>query len=1154
MNYRKKAILVVGALLCLNLSMYSQSISLKMSNVSVKKAITELQTQSGYSFVYIAGDINTDRKVSIDASQLDEVVKQILKGQNVSYEIQGKNIIVRKGTQNQNSTKEQKKQKIKGTVTDVEGEPVIGATVTEEGNPSNGTITDIDGNFTLEISTGSTLCVSYIGYKELRVVPVGEKPLAVTLKEDTQTLDEVVVIGFGTQKKVNLTGAVSTVDAETFEARPVATATQALQGVVPGLQISTSTGELDQNMNINIRGVGTIGDGSSGSPLILIDGMEGDINTVNPQDIENISVLKDAAAASIYGSRAPFGVILITTKKGKAGKASISYNNNFRIASPINLPKMMDSYTFANFFNAASLNNGGGMIFNDDIMQQMIDYQSGRIDGGVPSSSNGQWGKPDYDPFTNAYANTDWYKEVYEDNVFSQEHNLSVNGGAERVAYYASFNYLNQNGLLRHGHDGIERYSATAKLNTTLTDWLKFNLTTRFVRKENERPTAFNGWFYECFDRLTWPNLPVYDPNGYYFDNNATNPAMVLAEGGNRNTTSDQHYYQASLLIEPIKGWVTNIDFNYSILDYNIKETGLPVYNHDVNGNVVNTNGTSYLYNENKKEDFWNLNVYSTYEHSFNDVHNLKVMAGLQIEEMKQEYSSVLKNGLMVDGMPQFDLTTGTDGNGKELTPSIKGNYNEWATAGFFGRVNYDYKGRYLAEFNMRYDGTSRFRRGSRWQTSPSASVGWNIANEEFWEPFSKTVNALKLRFSYGELGNQNTNSWYPTYRMMYLGAYDGGWMENLKKPNTALVGDLVSTSLTWETVRTWNIGLEFGIFNNRLTGSFDYYTRYTDNMVGPAPELPGILGIKVPKTNNCDLKTTGWDLNINWRDRLNNGLGYGVGLILSDAKTVIESYPGNSAHSIDTYIAGREIGEIWGFETVGIAKSDAEMQEHLNKVGGQDALGFNWAAGDIMYKDLDGKPGITEGGRTLEDHGDLRVIGNNTPRYFFGLDLTADWKGFDIRCFFQGVMKRDYWCNGGTFWGIYTGMWYSIGLEEHNDYFRAESIGLPGHEISANLDAYYPRPVMDNGTKNQKVQSRYLQDASYIRLKNLQVGYSLPKQWIQKIGLNKCRLYVSGENLWTGTSLSALYDPETINGGFDKRGNAYPLSRTWSFGLNVTF
>lgn len=274
----------------------------------------------------------------------------------------------------------------------------------------------------------------------------------------------------------------------------------------------------------------------------------------------------------------------------------------------------------------------------------------------------------------------------------------------------------------------------------------------------------------------------------------------------------------------------------------------------------------------------------------------------------------------------------------------------------------------------------------------------------------------------------------------------------------------------------------------------------------------------------------------------------------MSDAKTIIESYPGNSSQSIDTYIAGREIGEIWGFETIGIAKTDAEMQEHLNRVGGQEALGFNWAAGDIMYKDLDGIPGITEGGRTLEDHGDLKVIGNNTPRYFFGIDFSADWKGWDVRCFFQGVMKRDYWCTGGTFWGIYTGQWYSIGLKEHNDYFRSEAIGLPGYEIPANVDSYYPRPVMDNGIKNQKVQTRYLQNASYIRLKNLQVGYSLPQRWIQKIGLNKCRLYVSGENIWTGTALSGLYDPETISGGFEERGNAYPLSRTWSFGVNLTF
>lgn len=1127
------------------------TVTVKLRNASVKELFSAIEKQTSYRFSYRDAEIKGKGNVTISATNRE--LKQLLEGElsklGLKYAVSGNKIIV---TPVAAAASAQPK-KVTGKVVDANGEPVIGATIKEQGT-ANGTITDFDGNFTLDVADNAILEVSYIGYKSQELQAVAGKTLSVTLREDTEVLDEVVVVGFGTQKKVNLTGSVSTVDASNFESRPVSTATQALQGVVPGLQISTNTGEMDQNMSINIRGIGTIGDGSSGSPLVLIDGMEGDINTINPQDIENISVLKDAAAASIYGSRAPFGVILITTKRGKQGKASVSYNNSLRMASPVNLPEMMDSYTFANFFNSASLNNGGGLIFAEETMQKMLDYQAGLISGGVPASSNGQWGKPDYDPYTYAYANTDWYKEIYKNNVFSHEHNVSVNGGADKISYYASFNYLDQNGLLRYGHDGVERYSATAKLNTTLTDWLKFNFTTRFIRKENERPTALNSWFYECFDRNTWPNLPVYDPNGYFTNNGATNTAMVLDGGGNRNTTSDQHFYQTSLLIEPIKGWVTNIDFNYSILDRKVKETSLPTYNHDVDGNEINTNDTSSLYQENQKEDYWNLNIYSTYEHSFHDAHNLKVMAGLQIEEMKQDFSSVLKNGLMVNNMPQFDLTTGTDGKGNELTPTIRGYHNEWATTGFFGRINYDYLGRYLAEFNLRYDGTSRFRRGNRWQTSPSFSMGWNIANETFWQPIANIVNTLKVRFSYGELGNQNTNSWYPTYRTMNLGAYDGAWLENLKKPNTALVGDLVSTSLTWETVRTWNAALDFGLFNNRLVGSFEFYTRYTDNMVGPAPELPYILGIAVPKTNNCDLKTVGWDLNINWRDKLDNGLGYSIGLTLSDAKTIIESYPGNSSQSIDTYIAGREIGEIWGFETVGIAKTDTEMQEHLNRVGGQEALGFNWAAGDIMYKDLDGNPGITEGGRTLEDHGDLKVIGNETPRYFFGIDLSADWKGWDVRCFFQGVMKRDYWCTGGTFWGIYTGQWFSIGLKEHNDYFRSEAIGLSGHEIPANVDSYYPRPVMDNGIKNQKVQTRYLQDASYIRLKNLQVGYSLPQRWIQKIGLNKCRLYVSGENIWTGTALSGLYDPETISGGFEERGNAYPLSRTWSFGVNLTF
>lgn len=1055
----------------------------------------------------------------------------------------------------------QQNRKLTGVISDEMG-PLAGASVIIKGT-TNGNITDINGNFTLEnVKNGDIIQVSFIGYTTQEIPYTGQASLQVKLTEDTQRLDEVVVVGFGTQKKVNLTGSVGITEAKELESRPVTNATQALQGLVPGLQISTNTGEMDKNMNINIRGTGTIGEGSSGSPLILIDGMEGDLNSVNPQDIESVSVLKDAAASSIYGSRAPFGVILVTTKKGKVGKASVNYNNNFRVSSPINLPEQMDSYTFANYFNSASWNNGGGNVFSNEIMQKMLDYRAGTDTNGIGASSNGQWGKPDYDPFTYGYANTDWYKEIYKDNVFSQEHNISINGGSEKVTYYASFNYLDQNGLLNYGEDGLKRYNTTGKINATITDWLKFNYTMRFTRTDNFRPTEFTGSFYERLGRQTWPNLPVYDPNGYFFNNNANNLAMDLEEGGQRKVQTDRIYQQAAVLIEPIKNWITHVELNYSSMSAGVNEVSLPRYNHDTDGNIIDTNGTSSVYADHKKENYLNLNIFSEYSRTWNDSHNFKAMVGFQYENMRQAFQSVKKYGLLLEDFPEIDLTTGTDGLGVEKTTEASGYHNEWATAGFFGRLNYDYQGRYLAEINLRYDGTSRFRRGNRWQWSPSFSAGWNIAREAFWEPYADIMGTLKLRASYGVLSNQNTNDWYPTYRVMTLGGYDGSWLQDGKQPNTAKVGDLVSSALTWETIRTWNIGLDYGLLDNRLTGSFDYYTRYTDNMVGPAPELPATLGITTPKTNNCDLQTKGWELTLGWNDRLKNGLGYGVKLMLSDAKTIIDSYPSNTTGSISTYLEGHEIGEIWGFETVGIAKTDEEMQAHLDKVGGQDALGAQWTAGDIMYADLDGKPGITKGASTVNDHGDLKVIGNNTPRYHFGIDLSADWKGFDFRAFFQGVMKRDYWQSSNMFWGVINDQWWSEGLAVHADYFRAEEIGLDGHKIAANLDSYYPRPIFGQGSKNQEVQTRYLLNASYIRLKNVQLGYTLPSAWMNKIGLTRCRVFVSGENLWTGTGLTKLFDPETIDGGdtsssansaIKSGGNAYPLSKTWSFGLSIT-
>lgn len=1152
MNLRQ-FILSSVALFFAVMSAQAQEIDLKLRNTSVKKAMEQLQKSTGYSFVYISDDVDTKKMVSVDASSLSQAVEQILAGQNVSFEIQGNNIVVKKGSLNSVSVaSDARTVVVSGTVRDSEGYPLPGANVVSVADSKLRTVTDMDGRFEFSVPVGSSISINYIGF--IPATLKAQANLEVSLKEDTQTLDEVVVVGYGQQKKVNLTGAVGTVDSKAFESRPVTSALQALQGVVPGLQISSNTGAMDSDMSVNVRGVGTIGEGSSGAPLILIDGMEGDINTINPQDIENISVLKDASSASIYGSRAPFGVILVTTKNGRAGKTTLSYTNNFNISSPLKMPHMMDSYTFAQYMNQASQNDGGGIIFGEDLMRKMLDFQAGKISGGVPASSNGQWGKPDYDPYTFAYANTDWYDEVYKDNVFSMEHNVSLNGGTEKTSYYVSLNYLNQNGLLRHGDDGMNRLSFTGKLSAQLTSWAKLNISTRMIRKNVERPTAYNGWFLEMFDRLCWPNLPVYDPNGYYFNNNSTNVAMVLAEGGDRKSTRQQYYYQGTLILEPVKNWVTNVDFNYSSSYFHEKETSFPTYNHDVDGNVINTNGSTYLWEAQTRDEYWNLNAYSTYSLSLNESHNFKVMVGMQMDEMNQKYFSAMKYGLMDNGMPEFDLTTGTDGRGNEISTTLNGYKNSWSTVGFFGRINYDYKSRYLLEVNLRHDGTSRFRRGNRWRTSPSASIGWNIANEQFMEPTSSWLNILKLRGSYGVLGNQNTSNWYPTYRVMNLNPYRGSWLQNGARPNVSSVGDLISSYLTWEKVRTWNLGLDFGLFNNRLSGNFDIYTRYTDNMVGPAIELPSTLGAGVPATNNCDLKTEGWELSLTWRDRPSNDFSYSVGVSLSDARTIIRSYPGNTTGALDNYIAGHEINEIWGFETIGIAKTDAEMQAHLDRVGGQDALGYNWGAGDIMYADLDGKPGITQGGYTDSDKGDLKLIGNSTPRYFFGINLSAQWKGFDVSAFFQGVMKRDYWAAGGTFWGIDTGMWYSSGLKQHADYFRSEDIGIDGHIIPANLDSYYPRPAMYSGTKNHYKQTRYLQDASYIRLKNLQVGYSLPQKVIRKVGLTKCRVYVSGENLWTGTSLSSLYDPETLSGGFKGRGNGYPLSRTWSFGLNINF
>ena len=524
-------------------------------------------------------------------------------------------------------------------------------------------------------------------------------------------------------------------------------------------------------------------------------------------------------------------------------------------------------------------------------------------------------------------------------------------------------------------------------------------------------------------------------------------------------------------------------------------------------------------------------------------------MAGFQSEDERMKYKYADRAGLIVGNKPQIDGTTGIDAYGTPVDPSVSGNMSRWTTCGFFGRLNYDYQGKYLFEVNGRYDGSSRFRPGNQWKFFPSVSAGWNIAQEKFMLPINDWIGQLKLRVSYGNLGNQNAGT-YQTYQTIGVYANNGTWLQDGLKPMTAWAPGLVSQNLTWETIQSFNVGLDFAFLKDRLHGSFDWYVRKTKNMIGNAPELPSILGTAVPVTNNTDLRTNGWELTIGWNDRLSNGLQYGISLNLSDAYATITRYPNNPSHSLGNYIEGQRIGDIYGFETIGIAKSQEEMDAHIAKVDQSTIDNNKWGAGDIMYRDLNNDGKISWGANTLEDHGDLKKIGNSTPRYLFGIDLNAAWKGFDVRCFFQGVMKREYWASTRYFFGTFEyGRWYQVCLDGLQDYYRDEnSWSVVNGFQEPNKDAYLPRAAYS--AKNEQVQTKYLQDASYIRLKNLQIGYTLPQDLTRKISIEKLRVYFSGENLWTGTSLRKQYDPETIGTWY---GNGYPLNTTFSFGLSLT-
>jgi TonB-linked SusC/RagA family outer membrane protein len=1012
---------------------------------------------------------------------------------------------------------------VTGTITDSNnGDPVPGVNIIEKGT-NTGVISDFDGNYSINVSSDATLQFSFIGYDTQLIVVNGKEVINVSFMEQNEGLDEVVIVGYGTQKKGNLTGAVSTIDAEVLENRPVNNVMQALQGAAPGLAISVgnSGGEPGANMNISIRGVGNLQ--GSGAPLVIVDDIPlsspSGLNDINPDDIESISVLKDAASSAIYGSRAAFGVILVKTKSGEGIPGhEVTYSNNFIYSSPLNRPEMMNSSDFANYFNLAATNGGGAPIFSDEVLGRIEDYIADPVNTPVTvANENGtRWQQ-----YTGSNANTDWFDVMYKDLVMRQQHNLSFAGNEKKVNYNVSGSFFDGPGIMNFGDDGYQRYTLNSKISSKMTDWFTINANIRMSRSDIDRPSYDQGLYLHNIARR-WPVNGVVMPNGSYSDGSEI---PFLLDGGRTKSKDLNTNTGLDLIFEPLEDLKVKASLYYRQGNYSYSSHQAKVGVIEPNGEerLIRSNNSFYRYAS--EDTYISPNLVVSYEKSLNDIHNFSGLAGFQQEETNYTSIGGSKNDLITDAVPSISTAVGED--------NIDDSVGSYATQGYFGRFTYNFKEKYLFEVNGRYDASSRFAENSRWDFFPSISVGYNVAKEDFWN--IDNINMFKFRFSSGTIGNQNVANYLYIARMPIR--TNLWWLGSGGRPNYTLTPGLISPNITWETVSTRNLGLDVGAFNNRLQMTFELFERKTDNMFGPAERFPSLLGTSAPQANNASLETRGFDSSLLWKDNI-GGLNYNIGVILSDAVTTVTKYR-NPNNLLNTFREGQELGEIWGFETIGLYQNQAEID---NGVDQSTMYGGVWYPGDVQYKDLNGDGHIDWGDSTTDDPGDRKVIGNDTPRYLYSINGGVDYKGFDFSMFWQGVGKREIWAGGAYTFGAVGNQWQSAGLVEHLDYWTEDNPG-----------GFLPRPTFRSTWRNQEPQTKYLQNGAYLRLKNLTLGYSLPSSILDKLNFKKLRLYATGENLLTISDISGVFDPEATGGRWGN-GKIYPLQKSYSIGLNVQF
>ncbi len=1050
---------------------------------------------------------------------------------------------------------EQQTGKCTGVVKDATGETIIGASVVVKETMNGsiiGTTTGIDGDFTLEnIPMGSTIVISFIGYETQEVKWTGT-PLNVILKGDSKTLDEVVVVGYGVQKKVNLTGSVASVKGDELERRPVVDATQSLQGLVPGLLVSNGdSGRPGGTGTLTLRGQGNLA--NNANPYVLVDGVEMSLSDVNPSDIENISVLKDAAACAIYGARAAYGVILVTTKKGQEGQMRVNYQGTVGWTTPTVLPDMVNSVDFAEFWNAGASNAGAPRKYSEEKIALLKQYikDPNSVDPWFELPANSSM-NPAFENSELGVGNTDYFKLHYKNWAFKQNHNLSLSGGGKKAQYYISGGYYGEEGILRYADIDYTRYNFAANLSSQITDWLKLKVNTKFMHSDQNTPFGDGGLsegFYHSLARFA-PTKAAVDPNGHF-----TELTMIpyLQSGTYTNTQRDRMNLTTGLEVQPVKNWFVFFDYTYKLMNVEYEALNVAPMIYGADGVTTSKGARDELgvsadgkfTRSYGRTRYQSVNLYTNYLFTLAERHNFTVMAGFQEEDNDYSYMKNSITGLYSTANPNVSMGTGDK--------FVQDTRNGWATRGFFGRINYDFDGRYLLEFNGRYDASSRFASGHRWGFFPSVSAGWNIHRENFMASTADVLSNLKLRASYGLLGNQAGAALYTFAATMSLNSGLGGYIYDDGRHSYTNAPGVVNPSTTWEKVESKNIGIDFGFFNNTLTGTFDVFQRETKDMLGPGVDFPDLFGASAPQTNNAEMRNRGWELALNYRGKIGADIHYSVGGSISDATAKVTKYANpTGTNPAGAWYTGKKVGEIWGYRADGLIQTQAEADEY-NQKDLSFLSGALWTPGDVKYRDLNGDGAVNRGSNTLGDMGDMTVIGNTTPRYQYTVNGSIGWKGLNLSIMFQGVGKRD-WNPGAAayFWGW--GPYAQVTVfKEHMNYWRED-----------NRNAYYPKPYIHSaggvGTyqnKNKQTSDRYVQNAAYCRLKNLTIIYDLPAPLIEKIGLQKVQVFFSGENLLTFTKLKGMFDPEAIftsDSYSGEGGKNYPMNRVVSCGLVVNF